>query len=481
LRATDTATDTRPTAVAAAPDRSIAVLAFANLSSDPDNEYLSDGITEDLIHALAGLRRLRVLARTSTFAFKGRSADVRMIGRELQVDVVLEGSVRRNGDRLRVTAQLVDVATGFELWSERYDRRFDDIFDVQDEISRSIVDALSIAVLRDETRLVEVPTRSVSAYESYLKGRFHWNQRTESALRRSLEFLNAAIEADPGFLPAFAGMADAHLTLGIYGVLAPDETMPRALAAAERVLAADRRSAEALAARGSVRALYRHDWGGAEQDFAAAAEAGPQYPTAHHWYAMHCLAPLRRFAEARARLCRAGELDPLSPAVAVSTGILAYYEGNQAEAAAGFAAVLERDPSFGLAAYFLGQAETQMGRYRQAIASLERAKVLSGGSPEVESALGVAHAHAGDRAAAGRSLALLLEQSRARYVSPVLLAQVHLGLGETEPALRSLEEAYRVRATEVAMLDVKPVFDPLRSSPEFTLLLERIRRGPASG
>jgi eukaryotic-like serine/threonine-protein kinase len=475
LRAGDSAADTRVAGVAAPPAWSIAVLPFANMSPGSENEYLSDGITDELIHALAKLGGLRVLARTTTFAFKARHQDIRAIGRELQVNAVLEGSVRQSGDRLRVTTQLVDASNGFELWSERYDRRFTDIFDVQDEISRSIVDALRIGVLRKETRLVEAPTDSVSAYEAYLKGRFHWNQRTESGLFRSLRFLESATAADPGFLQAFAGLADVHLTLGIYGVLPPGETMPRAMEAAERVLAEDSRSAEALAARGSVRALYHYDWAGAERDFIAATESGPQYPTAHQWYAMHCLAPLRRFSEGRARLYRARELDPLSPAVAVSLGILDYYEGLEDEAAVTFSAVLEREPSFGLAAYFLGQVETRRQRHAAAIESLRRAMVLTGNSPEVESALGVAQALAGDPAAATESLARLAERSRTRYVSPVLLAQVHLALKDTASALDYLEEGYRIRATEMALLDVRPALESLRSRPEFIDLLKRIR------
>ena len=460
---------------------SIAVLPFANLSRDPENEYLSDGITDDLIHALAGLGGLRVLGRTSTFAFKGRCEDVRTIGRQLQVSAVLEGSVRRSGDRLRVTTQLVDVANGFELWSERYDRRVDHVFDVQDEISRAIVDALEVGVFRKEARLVPVPTASVPAYESYLKGRFLWNQRSETSLVRSLDYFAAAAEADPDFFRAHAGLADAHLTLGVYGVLPPERAMPQALAAAERVLAADSHSPEALAVRGSVRALYRHDWTGAEQDLAAACEAGPQYPTAHQWYATHCLVPLRRFTEARARLRRARELDPLSPAVAVSVGVVDYYEGRYGDAVALCAALLERDPGFGMAAYFQGLALTAMGRQAEALEVLGRAGVLTGGSVEVESALGLAQATGGDSTAARATLARLEERSRSRYVSPVLTAQVLIGLGDTELALQGLEEAYRRRAADIALLDVRPAFEPLRATPAFDALVQRIRRGPASG
>ena len=478
LRTGDDPLDTRVDRAATPPISSIAVLPFDSMSPGEDNEYLSDGLTDELIHALAKLADLRVTARTSAFAFKARHQDVRAIGRELQVGTVLEGSVRRSGDRLRVTTQLVDVTTGFELWSERYDRQFSDIFDLQDDISHAIVEALQVT-LRGETRLVETPAVSPAAYESYLKGRFHWNQRTESSLRRSLEFLGAAAAEAPGFLAAFVGLADVHLTLGVYGVLPPDQTMPPALAAAERVLAQDPRSAGALAARGSVRALHGHDWEGAGRDFTAAVEHEPQYPTAHQWHAMHVLLPLRRFAEARARLHRAQELDPLSPAVAASLGILDYYEGHLEKAAGGFSALLEREPSFGLAAYFLGQVETLTRRHPEAIERLRRALVLTGDSPEVESALGVAYGAAGDRTSAAKSLALLQQRARTRYVSPVLLAQVHLAVGEQEAAIDRLEEGYRIRAVEMALLDVKPVFEPLRAHPRFAAVWRQVRGAAA--
>jgi serine/threonine-protein kinase len=470
---------TRPTAPAPPAPWSVVVLPFANLSSDPENEYLSDGITDDLIYALAR-GGLRVVARTSAFAFKGRQDDVREIGRALQVRAVLEGSVRRSGPRLRVTAQLVDTETGFELWSERYDRRVDHTFDVQDEISRSIVEALQGGVLHETSRLVEVPTGSLTAYEAYLRGRFHWNQRTENGLLRSLDYFAAAVEADPAFLQAFAGLADAHLTLGLYGVLAPEQTMPQALDAAERVLAADPTAAGALAARASVRALYEHHWSAADQDFAAAIQADPQYPTGHQWYAMHALAPLRRFEEARARLRRARELDPLSAPVAVSVGVLDLYEGRYGDAAALCASVLERDPSFGLAPYFQGQALSAMGRNQEAVETLRRALVLTGGSPEVESALGVAHAAGGDEAGARAILAGLTERARERWVSPVLQAQVHAALGQRDQALAALDQAYRRRAADVVLIDLKPALAGLRTETAFTRLVERIRSGPPS-
>jgi eukaryotic-like serine/threonine-protein kinase len=457
------------------PGWSIAVLPFLNLTSDPENEYLSDGISEELIHALAKVKGLRVVARTSAFAFKGKQQDVRSIGRELQVRAVLEGSVRLAGRRLRVTSQLIDTANGFELWSERYDRELTDVFEVQDEISRAIVGTLRVTLLGDQTQLVRPPTEDLAAYEAYLRGRFHWNLRTEAGLLASVSALGQAIALDPDFALAHAALAESYATMGIYGVLPPSEAMPRALASAERALAVDPTSGEALTARASVRALFHWDGAAAESDYLAAAAAAPQYPNAHHWFAMHLLAPQRRFDEARARLTRARELDPLSPAIAAGTGLIEYFEGRTEEAVASYRALLQRDAGFGLGHYFLGQALTALARYEDAIRSLETALTLTAQSPEVESALGLAHGLAGDAARAGTILDRLVARARERYISPVLLAQVQLGLGRRDAALASLEEAVRLRATELTVLEVKPVFAELRGDTRFERLLVPVR------
>jgi eukaryotic-like serine/threonine-protein kinase len=472
-----------PTAAAAGGDTgwSLVVLPFTNLSADPENEYLSDGLSEELIHALAQVPGLRVVARTSAFAFKGKQQDVRAIGAQLRVRGALEGSVRRVGRRLRVTTQLIDTSSGFELWSARFDRELDDLFEVQDEISRAIVDTLRLTLFGNDTRLVRPPTADLAAYEAYLKGRFQWNQRSEAALLECLRSFAQAVEIDPGFTLAHAALAEAYVTLAIYGVRAPTEAMPAARSAAERALGASRASGEALAARGSVRALYDWDWGGSESDFLAAIDASPQYPTAPQWLAMHCLAPRARLDEAGEHLRRAHELDPLSPAIELSLGVLHSFRGDPERAAGVYRRVLERYPGFGPAHYFLGLSLSELKRHDEAIRSLTLARTLTGDSSEVESALGLAHGRAGDFDAARSSLERLTARSGARYVSPVLLAQVHLGLGDLAAAVSALEQGLAARAVEMVLLNVRPAFRELRAMPRFNLLVETVFHGAEAG
>jgi serine/threonine-protein kinase len=471
--------DTAPTASAEDQEWSLVVLPFANLSTDPENEYLSDGLSEELIHALAQVPGLRVVARTSAFAFKGRQQDVRAIGAELRVRGALEGSVRRAGNRLRVTTQLIDTRSGFELWSERYDRELTDVFAVQDEISRAIVETLRLTLFARPTRLVRPPTADLAAYEAYLKGRFQWNQRSEAALTEALRSLTRAVELDPGFALAHAALAEAYVTLAIYGVRAPSEAMPAGRGAAERALAGARASGEALTARGSVRALYDWDWAGSEADFQAAMHASPQYPVAPQWLAMHCLVPQGRLDEAGEQLRRARELDPLSPAIELSLGVLHGFRRDPERAAAAYRQMLERHPGFGPAHYFLGVALTELARYDDAVRALGLARTLTGDSSEVQSALGLAHGRAGRAHTARECLERLTTRARTRYVSPVLLAQVHLGLDDRDAALAALEAAHAARAVEMAMLNLRPAFDELRHETRFARLVHTVIGKPA--
>ncbi len=468
-----------PAAAGTPEEWSLAVLPFANLSRDQENDVLSDGLSEELIHALARVGGLRVVARTSAFAMKDKREDVRAIADTLRVRAVLDGSVRRAGMRLRVTAQLVDAASGFELWSERYDRELSDVFEVQDEISRAIVQTLTQRMFGERT-VVRPPTSNLAAYEAYLQGRFCWNQRSEPSLLSALRHFQAALATDPDFAVAAAALAECYTTATIYGALAAREAMPRALEAAERALAIDPASGSALAARASVRALYAHDWAGAERDFLAAVEASPQYPTAHQWHAMHYLVPRRRFDEAAAGLARARELDPLSPAIAASSAILRYFTGDPDGALAECRAILARDPGFGLAHQFAGLALVELGRAGEAIESLRHARLLTGGSAETDSALGYACARAGDTRGAEAALDRLAALASGHYVSPVQPAQVRVALGETAAALDELEAAYRERAPEVPLLGLRPVFAPLRGTPRFDALLARVEAGAAA-
>ncbi|MEJ2504524.1 MAG: hypothetical protein P8177_14650 [Gemmatimonadota bacterium] len=393
------------------PGPSVAVLPFANLSPDPDNEYFSDGITEDIIARLSSIEGVRVISRTSVMRYRNTDRTVRQIGRELGVKTVLEGSVRRADNRVRIVAQLIDARYDSHLWSEGYDRELEDIFAIQTDVAHRIAGAL-------ETRIagtVPRPERetSVKAYELYLKGRYAWNQRTPASLQRGVELLEASIEADPTYALAHAALADAYLTLS-YGIAAPSDVMPRAEAAASRALELDPSLAEGWSARATVRALYRWDWDASESEFERAIELNPQYSTARSWLALNCLAPQGRFDAARTQLEAARRVDPLAPVIGTCVGILSFFERSYERAVSELSAVLESD-----------------------LDTLEA------------------------RTAAG-------------YVSPVHLAQVRIGLGETGPALDRLEDAVEARASELAWLAVRPVFDPLRGEPRFRALLEAV-------
>jgi serine/threonine-protein kinase len=454
---------------------SIAVLPFVNMSAEPDSEFFSDGIAEELINALSRLEGLHVVARASSFAFKGAQDDVREIGRRLGVTTVLEGSVRRAGNRVRVTAELVSAGDGYRLWSERFDRQLDDVFAIQDEIAAAIADVLQAKLLGAPKAYAQEPVKSGDprAYEHYLRGRHLWNERTTSALERSVEEFQRALAIDPRHAPSYAGIADSYVILGVYSHRPQDEVMPQAKAAAEQALAIDASLAEAHTALACVRALYEWDWAAADALFRRAIAHNPQYATAHQWYAMNCLVPQGRFEEAQAELERALALDPLSLAVNTSVGLRFFYARELASAAGALRKTVELNPEFGAAHYFLGHALISMGRYGEAIAALERAVTLQEGSAETTAALATAHALAYHRPEAEALLAALDQRSREVYVSPALLAQVHLGLGDHAAALERLEDAAARRTADVVWLKIHPLYDPIRGHPQFRALLER--------
>jgi TolB-like protein/Flp pilus assembly protein TadD len=455
------------------PDRgpSVAVLPFVNLSADPENEYFSDGITEDIIARLSGVEGLRVISRTSAMRYRNTDRNLREIGRELAVKTVLEGSVRRAAGRVRIVAQLIDAAADDPLWSEAYDRDLEDIFAIQTDVAHRIAGALEARLPGAEPS--EQPETTVEAYELYLKGRYAWNQRTPTSLRRSVELLEAAVAADPEYALAYAALADAYLTLS-YGIAAPKEVMPKAESAASRALELDPSLAEGLGARATVRALYRWDWDSAERDFRRAIELDPQYPTARAWYALNGLAPGRRFDAAREQLEAARRVDPLSPVIGTCQGILSFFERSYDRAAEELLDVLESDPAFALGHFFLGQVRTEQDRHDEALAVLGRAVELTAGSAETTAALGYAQARAGDVEAARELVGELEARSDDGYVSGVHLAQVHIGLGESTVAQDWLERAMGDRASELAWLAVRPVFDPLSDEPRFRKLLEAV-------
>jgi serine/threonine protein kinase/tetratricopeptide (TPR) repeat protein len=457
------------------PRSSVAVLPFADLSPEQHLGYLCDGVADEITSGLSRISGLRVAARTSAFQFKGKADDVRRIGQALGVDAVLEGSIRAAGTRLRVTTQLVNVSDGYYLWSERFDREAGDVFAVEDEISNAVVAALrgQFAGL-DGGELLARGTRDLEAYTLYLKGRYHWNKRTEEGLRVAATLFQSAIDRDPAYGPAYGALADVFVTLGMYGAARSSDVMPKAKAAALQALAIATTVKGTQATLGTVAAMYDWDWSLAERLFTRAVETDRDHPTTHHWYATHYLLPQRRFRQADQALSRALELDPLSLIISVSLGLASFLGRNYDEAVRRFEATLALDGGFAMGHFFLGQTLTEMGRYRDAVSALERAIALTGGSPDMKASLGYAHARAGDEGAARRVLEDLSALASERYVSPVLPVHVHIGLGEIDTAMQVLERAEAVRAADLVWIGVRPVFDPLRDLPRFTALCERV-------
>jgi len=464
---------------------SIAVLPFVDLSPEKDQEYFCCGIAEELICLLTGVEHLRVASRASAFHSFARTDNPRLIGRQLAVDTVIEGSVRKAGNRLRVTARLLEVSDGSYLWSEKYDREVSDLFDIQDEIARMIVDALELTLMkRSRPPQPGHTTDNIEAYFLYLKGRYQWNKRTIEGLKKGIEYFQQAIAEDPNYARAYAGLADSYVMLGIYGFLPPEEVMPRAKAAAEKALEINDSLAEVYTSRACVRSVYDWDFAGAESDFQRAVELDPSYATSYQWKAMNYLIPLGRFEEAAEALRQAWELDPLSLTINISRGLYFYYCRRYQEAVDEFRRALEIDEDFEPAHVFLGQTYDKQGLYEEALAELRQAVQLSGGRPDITVALGHAHAQLGRRDLARCFLDQLLHEAKTKYVSPSVVAQVHAALGERDEALAALESARVMRSADLIWLGVNPVFDPLLDEPGFRALLNEIGlevHAPADG
>jgi TolB-like protein/Flp pilus assembly protein TadD len=457
--------------------RSIAVLPFVDISPDRNLEYFCDGIAEEIINALTTVAGLRVVASGSAFKSHGKAHDVRLVGSMLNVGTVLEGSVRASGNRLRVISRLTDAADGHQLWSERFDRSLDDIFEVQDEIARAAVKALGVRLTAGTQHGAVAPgtpsTRDLDAYKAYLKGRHYWNTRTEHGLHRSATYFQAAVEQDPGYADAYAGLAEAQATLGLYGVLAPHDVMPRARTAAQSAIDILDTLSSPFATLGCVAAVYDWAWADAERHYRRAIALNPDQAAAHHWYAINHLVPLGRFDEAAAALRRAVDADPLSTPIRVSVGLTHYFAHDYAKAEGELRDSFELDAGSATARLFLGLTLVEMGRFDDAVRELETAKQLSG-SPEMTAALGYAcaRARAVDRAA--EALGELTTLAERRYVSASLIAQLHAGLGDTAAALDWLDRAVDAHAADLGWLNVRPVFAGLRSEPRFKAVLARL-------
>ncbi len=465
---------TAPAGARRAMENAIAVLPFANLSAEAENEYFSDGLTEELINALTNVEGLRVVAWSSSSQLKGRSPDIRRIGEELRVRAVLEGSVRRTADRLRITAQLVDAATGQYLWSETYERPLKDIFAIEDEISSSIVGALRIKLTGPAGRsLVTRYTENLQAYHLYLKGRFYWNKRQEEDLYKALGFFEQAIEIDQNYAPAYAGMADAYIMLGEHGAAPPGSIVQKARTAACRALEIDGRLAEAHVSLGAVCGLYEWNWAEAEQHYRRALELNSSYPTAHHWYGYDYLAPLGRIADALAELERAHQLDPLSLIIITSVGTVYDFARQHERAREYYDKVLEMEPRFVRAHLSAGRSFLYQHRCTEAISMYEKARELMPSSPLPLALLAHAYNVLGARAEADR-LRLALERCRRTcYVPSYLLARAHLAF-DHDQVFAFLEKAMQERDPRLPHMGVSPIWDGVRDDPRFRALLERM-------
>jgi serine/threonine-protein kinase len=456
---------------------SVAVLPFTNLSSEPDNEYFSDGITEELITALGKVGGMRVAARSSSFAFKGKNADFREVAEKLNVATVLEGSVRKAGQRLRVSVQLVKAADGYQLWSDTYDGKLEDVFAVQDQIARAITGALQVRLAGAQgAPVVGRPTQSLEAYNLYLQGRSFWNQRTASSLATAARYLKRATEIDPNYAEAHAALAEAYVLFGPYGVTAPSEAYSQAKAAANRALALDSLLAPARAALAHVRWRYDHDFTAADSLFRQVIELDPDYPTGHQWYSEY-LSMVGGHAEALAENDRATSLDPLSRTIASSRCNLLYRMRRYDDAILQCRKALELDPDFAATHVYLGRIYLKKGMTREALAELE-SSVRLGGPALGFGGLGLlAHGYivSGDRNRGLELIRELTDLAGHQYIAPCQFAWAYAALGDKDQAFAWLARAAAGRDAALPnILTPDPLWDRLSSDPRFAALRTRV-------
>ena len=456
------------------PIDSLAVLPFINASADPEAEYLSDGITESIINNLSQLTGLRVTARSTVFRYKGRESNPQEVGQELSVGAVLLGRVLQFGERLIIRTELVDVVSGYQLWGEQYNRDLIDIFTVQEEIAREISETLRLKLRVEELRLLaKRSTESTAAYHAYLKGRYYWNKRTGDAFRKAIQCFQEAIDTDPVYALAYAGLADCYTTLGWWRVLPPAESFPKATAAAVKALEIDQTLAEAHTSLAHVRLNYDWDTTEAERAFNRAIESNPNYATAHHWRAEY-FAATGRLDKAVDEDKRALELEPLSLIINSGMGCFLYWARRYDEAIAQIQKALEMDPHFTAAHFFIGLAYLQMEMYEKAIAEFQQAVTLSGDNPFMIASLARAYAASGKQSKAQKIIETLTDKEKHEYVSPLDVALVYAGMGAKDQAFEWLEKAYKERSAWLVFIGIEPGLDSLRSDSRFTELLRRI-------
>ncbi len=453
---------------------SIAVLSFRDMSSQRDQEYFCEGIAEELINALVKMKGLRVAARTSAFQFKEHDSDIKTIGRKLEVKTVLEGSIRKSGNRLRITAQLINVEDGFHIWSEKYDRELDDIFAIQDEISLAIVDKLKVKLLGEEkSALVKRYTGDQEAHNLYLKGLYFWNRRHEGGMKRAMECFRQAIDKDPDYALAHVGVADTYNITGMFGYLPPKEAFPKAIAAAKRALEIDDTLGEAHASLGFARTFYDWDWSAAESEFIRAIELSPNYATAHEWYGL-CLSATGRNDEGINEAEKARDLDPLSLIINAVVGLLYCFARRYEESIANQKKTLELDPNFLIANGWIVMAYAENGMCDRAVQTMSRVEASAAEHPFTLGYFGYYYGACGQDKDALRILEILNELAKTRYVSPMHQAHTLIGLGRIDEAFDFVEKAYAERDPLLALTKAIPFYGTHLSDTQYKELLRKI-------
>ena len=456
-------------------NKSIAVLPFENLSDDKSNAYFADGIQEEILTRLAKVADLRVIARTSTERYKSSPENLPQIAQQLGVAHILEGSVQKAAEKVRVSVQLINASTQAHLWAETYDRNLTDIFAVESDIAKTIADTLQAKLSDPEQHAITArPTENAEAYQLYLKGRYFWNKRTGADLKTAIDYFHQAIGIDTNYALAYAGLADAYGLLSGFGAASPKDSLPQAKAAAKKALELDNTLGEAHASL--AQALFAHDFNFAEanREFRRAIELNPNYATAHQWYGQSGLAPLGQFEDAIAEMKRALELDPLSVIINADLGSVLCSARRYDAAIEQLRKTVEMNPRFYYAHWNLGQALEVKGLVNEASAEYEKAIALDD-DPLSPGLLAHLYAKIGKKDKALQLLERLRETSQRRYVTPYIFAIIHLGLGEKEQAMGFLEKTYEDRdGYNLAFIKVDPFLDPLRGDPRFEALVEKI-------
>jgi TolB-like protein/DNA-binding winged helix-turn-helix (wHTH) protein/Tfp pilus assembly protein PilF len=450
---------------------SLAVLPLDNLSGDASQDYFADGMTDELITDLAQISALRVISRTSVMVYKGARRPLPEIARELNVDAVVEGTVLRSGEQVRITAQLIQTPADRHLWAESYEGDLHDTLALQKKVARAIAEHIRIELTpKEQAVLKNAKVVNPEAYEAYLKGRYFWNKRTADGLERAVDYFDQAIEKDPNYAQAYAGLADSYALLGDweYGVLAPSEAYPKAKAAAIKALELDNALGEAHTSLAFSLDVFDWDWESAEKEFRRAIELNPGYATAHHWYAWH-LSEMARNSEAIAEMRKAENLDPLSLIISADVAEILLVAHLNDEAIAQSRKTVDMDPNFAIAHYELGQAFVEKHSYNEAIAEFQKAIELSGGSIPCTSNLAYAYAVSNKRNEAVKILNDLKTRSTRNAAE---IALMYVGLGEKDQAMKWLGKAYEEHFNPSILL--RPAFDPLRSDPRFQNLVHRI-------